>query len=609
MTPQDLTLLLAVFVPFLAVPGIALLRRRPNPREAVSLGASVATFALASVLLPGAFAGSPATVELFTVAPGLSLSLRADLLGLLFATVASFLWILTTVYSLGYMRALREHAQARYYLCFASVMGATMGVALSASLFSLLIFYEVLTISTYPLVIHEETEEAYRAGRKYLAYTLGGGGAILAGLAIAYGLGGDTGFVAGGNPALAALPLPALQAVAFLLIAGFGVKATLVPLHGWLPSAMVAPTPVSGLLHAVAVVKAGVFGILRTLFFFLGPGLVIASGAQPVLLVVAAITILAASLFALVQDNFKLRLAYSTVSQLSYVVLGAALLTPAALLGASYHIAAHGFAKLTMFFVAGAVAVETGKTRVSEFDGIGRRMPGTMAAFAVAAVALAGLPPLAPFVSKGFLASGAWEANQAILVLVLLTSSVLNMMYFFPIVTRAFLAGGPVDVREARRTLKAPVLLTAAGVILLGVGIGLPSGPFAVAEGVVGGVYGVVPYGDVYASWSAERLVEVLFVVAAAAVVLAVLTREARMPRERIGKNLERLYVVAPLGLLSASRGLARVFAAVYDGFLAAVTGAGRAARRLQTGDLNWNSVGLALALVAVFLWLLLEVV
>jgi formate hydrogenlyase subunit 3/multisubunit Na+/H+ antiporter MnhD subunit len=486
---MSLVLLLAVLVPFATVPAIFLSRHRPDVREAASLGGAAVTFLLAAALVPAVLADAPPEATLLEPVPGLALTFRADALGVLFATLASFLWILTTVYSIGYLRARRAHAQTRYFAAFAAVMGATVGVALSANLFSLLVFYEFLTLTTYPLVIHEESEEAYAAGRKYLVYTLSGGGAILAGLAITYSLAGDVTFIAGGNPALAALEEGPLRAVALLLVAGFGVKATIMPLHGWLPDAMVAPTPVSGLLHAVAVVKAGVFGILRTVHFLLGPQATVATGAQAVLLVVAPVTILSASLFALIQDNFKRRLAYSTISQLSYVVLGAALLTPAALLGAAFHLVGHGFAKLTMFFVAGSVAVRTGRERISELDGVGRRMPGTMAAFALATLAMAGLPPMAPFISKWYLSLGAWDADQAVLVLVLAASSVLNIAYFLPILMRAFFAPGEGDRGEGDRTLYGPVLATALGGLLLGLWTALPYGPFEVARALAQGVF------------------------------------------------------------------------------------------------------------------------
>ena len=484
-----IAILLSIAVPFLAIPAIVALRRRPNPREAVSLAVSAATFLLVAGLIPAAIGGAPAAADIVVLAPGLVIGFRADLLGLLFATVASVLWIPTTVYSIGYMRGRKEHAQTRYFACFASVIGATMGVALAANLFTLLVFYEILTISTYPLVAHEGSAEAHRAGRKYLVYTLGGGASILAGLAISVGATADVSFVAGGNPSLGALPAGTVQTIGFLLIAGFGVKSTIFPLHGWLPSAMVAPTPVSGLLHAVAVVKAGVFGILRTVFFFLGPALTASLGIQSVLIAIAATTILIGSLLALVQDDIKLRLAYSTISQLSYIVLGAALLSPAALLGAAFHIAAHGFAKLSMFFVAGSIALRTGKTRISELDGVGRRMPGTMAAFAMAALAMASLPPMAPFVSKWYLSLGAWEANQWLPVLVLATSSLLNVAYFFPIVVRAFSATATAERNEGSRTVYVPVLLTAFGALVLGLWTALPFGPFEIARNLARGLF------------------------------------------------------------------------------------------------------------------------
>ena len=492
MSLEPALLALTVSAPFLAAPAIALLRRRTNLREAVSLAAAVATFGLAASLLPSALAGTPAAIEVLRFAPGLSIAFRADPMGLLFATVASFLWILTTVYSIGYMRGLKEHAQTRYFLCFAAVIGATMGVALSASLFSLLIFYEVLTVSTYPLVIHRETPEAYAAGRKYLVYTLGGGGAVIAGLAILYGLGGDLAFIAGGNPTLSSLPTGALQAAAALLIAGFGVKSTLMPLHGWLPSAMVAPTPVSGLLHAVAVVKAGVFGELRVLLFLLGPALTQSLGVQPYLLVVVAATIILASVLALAQDNLKLRLAYSTISQLSYIVLGAALAIPgsgpsaiigAAIIGATFMIAAHAFAKLTMFFVAGAIIVETGKTQISQLDGIGKRMPRTMLMFGLATLGMAALPPMSGFIAKWYLGVGAWEAGQLWILLVLVASSVLNLAYFLPILIRAFFRGEEgVARREARGTLGWPLVATGLGALVLGLWTAIPYGPFDLAR-------------------------------------------------------------------------------------------------------------------------------
>jgi len=503
MDASQVVLLATVLLPFAGAGAVILLRKLPNAREGASLAAAVGTFALAGMSLPAAFQGGPVEVTLAEMLEGLSLSLRADGLGLLFAVLASFLWILTTVYSVGYMRGLKEHAQTRYFACFALVIGATMGVALSANLFSLFLFYEILTVATYPLVVHKETEEAFAAGRKYLVYTLTAGVAILAGMTLLQGMAGSVEFVAGGNPALAGLA-PEFAKVAFvLLLGGFGVKAALVPLHGWLPTAMIAPTPVSGLLHAVAVVKAGVFGLLRTILFLFGPGLMVGLDLQVLVIVTACATILVGSLLALVQDDLKARLAYSTISALSYILLGAALVDPttgeyptAAIVGATFQIAAHAFAKLTMFFVAGAIAVETGKTRISELDGIGRRMPGTMVAFTVATIGMAGLPPLAGFLGKWYLGVGAWGAfgqDGWPLLLVLATSSVLNLAYFLPIVVRAFFGPSEGPRTEARGMLLGPLLGTAVGGLVLGLWTSLPYGPFELARLIAADVTGAGP--------------------------------------------------------------------------------------------------------------------
>ena len=320
-----------------------------------------------------------------------------------------------------------------------------MGVSLAANLLSLFVFYEILTISTYPLVVHNQTEEAFKAGRKYLIYTLGGGAAVLVGMLALLGGGGAAAinFVPGGNQAIPTMSLEFARIAFVLLFVGFGVKAALVPEHGWLPSAMIAPTPVSGLLHAVAVVKAGVFGLLRLMLFLYGPTMMASLGVQNLVIAGAVITILVGSLFALVQDNLKLRLAYSTISQLSYIVLAAAVLAPlgggngvsgasAAVIAAVFLIAAHAFGKLTMFFVAGAISVETGKTKISELDGIGRKMPGTMFAFFLATLSMAGLPPLAGFVGKWYLSVGAWNGGYWWILFVLVLSAVLNLCVFPP---------------------------------------------------------------------------------------------------------------------------------------------------------------------------------
>ncbi len=429
--------LAAILVSAVAIVPIVALHRRPNAREAVTLVAALVKFVIVASMVPGVLVGETYTVQLGELATGISLSLRADALGILFALLASGLWIVTSLYSIGYMRGLGEANQTRYFAAFAASLSATIGVAFASNLLTLFVFYELLTVATYPLVAHDETDEARAAGRKYLAYTFGGGVAVLAGTAIVFWLTGTTAFTPGGIQQIAADPFAAKVAFT-LLITGFGVKAALMPLHSWLPDAMVAPTPVSGLLHAVAVVKSGVFGIARVVLDVYGPDAIAQLGMDLPLAVVATVTLLTASVIALRQDNLKRRLAYSTISQLSYIVLGLALLEPKALVGGLLHIPAHGFMKLTLFFCAGAVHVETHTDDISEMAGIGRRMPITFAAFAVAAAGMAGMPLLAGFVSKWYIVIGALQAKQAIFGGALLLSGVLNVAYFWPVVYQAF---------------------------------------------------------------------------------------------------------------------------------------------------------------------------
>jgi formate hydrogenlyase subunit 3/multisubunit Na+/H+ antiporter MnhD subunit len=500
---NQLALLGTVGLPFFGAPIIVALRKHPNARESASLIISVGTFLCAVFNLPQVFNGQTVAVTLAVMSshPDLQLALWADGLGLMFASLASFLWIITTVYSTGYMRGLKEHSQTRYFACFALVIGATMGVSVAANLLTLFIFYEILTISTYPLVVHNQTEEAFRAGRKYLIYTLSGGAAVLVGMLALLGAGGGAAitFIPGGNQTVGSISLEFARVALVLLFVGFGVKAALVPEHGWLPTAMIAPTPVSGLLHAVAVVNAGVFGLLRVMLFLYGPTLMELLGIQNLVIAVAVITILVGSLFALTQDNLKLRLAYSTISQLSYIILAAAVLSPlgvsadgrsAAVIGAVFLMAAHAFGKLTMFFVAGAVSVETGKTKVSELDGIGRKMPVTMFAFFLATLSMAGLPPLAGFVGKWYLSMGVWNGGYWWILFVLVLSGVLNLAYFMPIIIRAFLRPFDGARGEARGFLLGPIVATATGTLALGVWTTMPYGPLEIAGRVAAAVTG-----------------------------------------------------------------------------------------------------------------------
>ena len=430
--------LAAVLLPALGILAIVASQRRPNIREGFTILTALATFGTVASLVPSALSGATHVSRLGTFVPGIELTLRADPLGMIFALLASALWLVTSFYSIGYMRGLDEHSQTRYFAAFAGSVGAALGVAFASNLVALYIFYELLTVATYPLVAHDESEKARAAGRKYLTYTFGGGVAVLAGTVLLFWTTGTVAFTPGGIAALATAD-PVIARAAFALLAGgFGVKAALIPVHSWLPDAMVAPTPVSGLLHAVAVVKSGVFGIARVVLDVFGPETVADLGVGLPLAAVAAVTILVSSVIALRQDNLKRRLAYSTISQLSYIVLGLGLLSPAALIGGLLHIPAHAFMKLTLFFCAGAIHVETHTDDISEMAGIGKRMPLTMAAFGVASVGMAGLPLVAGFVSKWYLLIGSLDNGTAIFALVLLTSGLLNIGYFWPIVYQAF---------------------------------------------------------------------------------------------------------------------------------------------------------------------------
>ncbi len=440
--------LYAVLVSFLGMFGIFAFHRRPNLREAVTIVTAVVKFGLVAAMLPGVLDGETYRFSTGEFVAGIEFALEADPLGMLFAFLASGLWIITSFYSIGYMRGLSEHGQTRYFASFAASLSATMGIAFADNLVTIFIFYELLSIATYPLVAHDETDEARSAGRKYLAYTMFGGGVlVLAGTVMVFWLAGTVAFTPGGIEGLAevANSNETVVQVAYLLLAvGFGVKAGLMPLHQWLPVAMVAPTPVSGLLHAVAVVKSGAFGVARVTLDVFGPEVAYQIGMGVVISALAAFTLLAASVIALRKDHLKQRLAYSTVSQLSYIVLGLGLFGWYGLIGALLHIPAHAFMKLTLFFCAGAIHVETHTDYISKMAGIGKRMPVVLGAFALAAAGMAGIPLFAGFVSKYYLLIGGLEMGAAFtpvgyyLAGALLVSGVLNIAYFWPVVYTAF---------------------------------------------------------------------------------------------------------------------------------------------------------------------------
>jgi multicomponent Na+:H+ antiporter subunit D len=483
--------LLAVLVSALAAVAIAFSGRRPNLREGWTLAAAFLKFGLVFSMLPQVLEGNYPELTLLQISPGIELALRVDPAGIIFALSASFLWVLTSFYAMGYMRGLDEHKQTRFFAMLATCLSATIGLCFSANLLTFVLFYEILSVATYPLVIHKESEKAYRIGRQYLVYAITAGIALVAGSALIHQMAGTLDFQAGGF-LTAEMGRGPLMAVFLLFFLGFGVKGGVMPLHSWLPNAMIAPTPVSALLHAVAVVKAGVFGFVRLSGYVFGPELLHALGFGMILAALAGGTILLASLIAMTKDDLKARLAYSTVGHLSYIVLGVALLAPTAFLGGMFHMVTHAAMKITLFFCAGAIYVHTGLDRVSQLDGIGRKMPITMAAFGIGTLGLAGVPLIGGFLSKWYLATGTVDAGELVFLAVLLVSGALNLVYLLPVVTRAFFRSSPehTGMNEASAFMVVPLVVTALLSISLGVN---PDGFFhffTLAGEVVGSVMG-----------------------------------------------------------------------------------------------------------------------
>ncbi len=462
--------LLAILVSLAAVPLILLSSAKPNLREAWTIIAGLIKFSLVLTLLPGAIEGNSVELHLFDLAPGLPLALNADPFGVYFAVIASGLWIFTSFYSIGYMRGAGEKKQTRYFASFAVCLSATIGIAFSANLLTFIVFYEMLTLATYPLVIHNEKREAINAGRKYLAFTLTAGLLLVAASAIIYHYTGTIEFTPGGVFGDIELPRNTMLVVFILFLGAVGVKAGIMPIHGWLPAAMAAPTPVSALLHAVAVVKSGVFAVTRMVGFIFGTDVMATYGLNDILIVLAGATIILASLIAFAQDNLKRRLAYSTVGHLSYIVLGIALLTPLGMTGGIMHIAAHATMKITLFFCAGAIYVNLHRTEISNLNGIAKVMPWTMGAFAVGSMGLAGIPPINGFFSKWHLILGSLEGDMIIPVIVLIVSGLLNVGYFFPILYRAYFNKGEglEKYGEASPFMVVPIMITATLSVLFG---------------------------------------------------------------------------------------------------------------------------------------------
>ncbi len=473
MVEQTTFSLIPVFVVSVSLVGaglIMLFRDDPNRRETVSVVTGVIKFLLVLSMVPAILHGEVIRCHIVEVLPGCSLVFRVDGFSMVFALISSFLWILTTFYSVGYMRGLNEHAQTRYFTCFALTLSGALGVAMSGSLFTMYLFYELVSIFTYPLVMHHEDGEARWGANKYLVYLMGTGKLFfLTALVITYVISGNLDF--GPHGILPHDANPTLLVVLFILFVAGIAKSGVIPLHSWLPSAMVAPTPVSALLHAVAVVKVGVFCVARVIYNVYGPDLMRQLGLVMPSAYFFSATILIASMIALTHDNLKARLAYSTVSQLAYITLGFALVSVNSMTGGAIHIANHAFSKITLFYCAGAIFVATGKKYISQLNGIGRSMPITMTAFTIGAFSMIGVPGTAGFISKWFLGLGTLDDHSILLLVFILTSSLLNAGYFLPIVYRAFFlkqASEDRDLREAPRFMVVPLAITAALTIFFG---------------------------------------------------------------------------------------------------------------------------------------------
>ncbi len=428
---------LTIILPLISILGIILAKKSPNIREGVSVITSLILIYVVINLYQALLAGNNIDVFWWEIMPNLSVNFSIEPLGVIFALIASCLWLITTLYAIGYMREHKEKNQTRFYACFALAISTVMGIAFADNLFTLFIFYEVLTLSTYPLVTHSGTKEAKQGGRVYLGILLSTSIVFfLLAIAGTWFITGTLDFKQGGIFS-ADVDKSVVGMLLVLFVFGIG-KAGIMPFHRWLPAAMVAPTPVSALLHAVAVVKAGVFTVLKVCVLIFGLDLLNVIPTTQFLLYVAGASVLLASIVAMRQDNLKARLAYSTISQLGYITIGALLATSSGVIGSSMHIATHAFGKITLFFCAGAILVAAHKSKISEMRGIGHQMPLTMMAFFIASLSIIGVPPAGGTWSKWFLLMGTIDSEQWILMVILMLSSLLNIAYLLPIPFHAF---------------------------------------------------------------------------------------------------------------------------------------------------------------------------
>ena len=464
-------ILLSMILPAVAVVLNLVLRSRDNLRDGLTFVIAAATFAVVLTILYNVGCQTTEPFVLFEVLPGLDLAFNVEPLGLMFALLASGLWIVTHIYAIGYMRTNKEKNHARFFACFSFAIFSVMGIAFAANMFTLFLFYEALTLSTYPLVAHKGTPEAIKGARTYLGILISTSiGLQLVAIIWTFGLTGTLDFTQGG---ILQDHIAGPMAAILLALYAFGIgKAALMPFHRWLPAAMVAPTPVSALLHAVAVVKAGVFTMLKIGIYIFGIDFLATTGASVWLMWLAAFSIVAASVIAMTKDNLKARLAYSTISQLSYVTLGMALATSMGIVGGGLHVVMHAMGKITLFMCAGSIYVATHKTEISDMSGLGRAMPITFGAFLIGALSIIGLPPLGGSWSKWLLMMGAVDTGQMVIIAVLLVSSLLNVAYLMPIVAKGFFirdnaAAAPVKNLETSPLVWGPPAFTALGCLVL----------------------------------------------------------------------------------------------------------------------------------------------
>ncbi len=456
---SELIIIACLIVPIIGALLIISTGRWSNIRETVTLFTATTLFLFVASLYPEVIAGDRPEITVGEMIPSLNIAFKIEPLGLIFALVASFLWIINSLYSIGYMRANKEKNQTRFYVCFALALSSSIAIAFSANLITLFIFYEILTLSTYPLVTHAGTENAKKGGRIYLGVLLTTSiGFLLLAITSTWLIAGTLDFTPQGileNKASNTI----IGILFALYIFGIG-KAAIMPVHLWLPAAMVAPTPVSALLHAVAVVKAGVFTIVKITIYIFGLDFLSDIGITQWLIYLSGFTILTASIIAIRQDNLKRRLAYSTISQLSYVIMATAILAPMSIVGAALHIAVHAFGKITLFFAAGSIYTASHKTEISQLNGIGKQMPWTMGAFTIGALSMIGVPPTAGFISKWYIFMGAFDSGQIEGVIVIVISTLLNAGYLLPIIYVAFFKREKSTVYD--KTLEAPIAIVIA---------------------------------------------------------------------------------------------------------------------------------------------------